>query len=104
MLREVEFLSAAAEIVYSHHERYDGKGYPKGLQKNEIPLGSRIFAVADAFDAMTSDRPYRRALDWRKAREEIVSNNGVQFDPKVVEAFLECADAWKEGLEEQKAA
>jgi len=104
MLREVEFLSAAAEIVYSHHERYDGKGYPKGLQRDEIPLGSRIFAVADAFDAMTSDRPYRRALDWRKAREEIVSNNGVQFDPKVVEAFLECVDAWKEGLEEQKAA
>ena len=104
MLKDVEFLAAAAEIVYSHHERYDGKGYPKGLKGDEIPLGSRIFAVADAFDAMTSDRPYRRALDWRKAREEIVNNNGVQFDPEVVEAFLKCLDAWKEGLEERRAA
>jgi len=104
MLKDVEFLSAAAEIVYSHHERYDGKGYPKGLKGDEIPLGSRIFAVADAFDAMTSDRPYRRALDWRKARDEILTNSGVQFDPKVVEAFVKCADAWREELEEQKAA
>jgi len=104
MLKDVEFLAAAAEIVYSHHERYDGKGYPKGLKGDEIPLGSRIFAVADAFDAMTSDRPYRRALDWRKAREEILTNSGVQFDPKVVKAFLECIDGWKEGLEEQEAA
>ena len=104
MLRDVKFLSAAAEIVYSHHERYDGKGYPKGLKSEDVPLGSRIFAVADAFDAMTSDRPYRRALDWRKAREEILTNSGVQFDPKVVEAFLECIDAWKEGLEERRAA
>ena len=104
MLRDVKFLSVAAEIVYSHHERYDGKGYPKGLKDDEIPLGSRIFAVADAFDAMTSDRPYRRALDWRKAREEILTNSGVQFDPKVVVAFQECLDAWKEGLEERRAA
>jgi putative nucleotidyltransferase with HDIG domain len=104
MLRDVKFLTVAAEIVYSHHERYDGKGYPKGLKDDEIPLGSRIFAVADAFDAMTSDRPYRRALDWRKAREEILTNSGVQFDPKVVEAFLECIDAWSEGLEERRAA
>ena len=104
MLRDVKFLAAAAEIVYSHHERYDGKGYPKGLKSDEIPLGSRIFAVADAFDAMTSDRPYRRALDCRKAREEIVNNNGVQFDPEVVEAFLKCLDAWKEGLAERRAA
>ncbi len=104
MLKDVEFLSAAAEIVYSHHERYDGKGYPKGLKGDEIPLGSRIFAVADAFDAMTSDRPYRRALDWQKARDEILTNSGVQFDPRVVEAFVKCADAWREELEEQKAA
>ena len=104
MLRDVKFLAVAAEIVYSHHERYDGKGYPKGLKSDEIPLGSRIFAVADAFDAMTSDRPYRRALDWRKAREEILTNSGVQFDPEVVEAFLKCLDAWKEGLEERRAA
>jgi HD-GYP domain-containing protein (c-di-GMP phosphodiesterase class II) len=104
MLRDVMFLSAAAEIVYSHHERYDGKGYPKGLKGDEIPVGSRIFAVADAFDAMTSDRPYRRALDWRKAREEIINNNGVQFDPEVVKAFLRCVDRWSEGLEERRAA
>ncbi len=104
MLKDVKFLAHAAHIVYSHHERYDGKGYPDGLKGDAIPLGSRIFAVADAFDAMTSDRPYRRALPWEKACEEIVNNSGAQFDPKVVETFLQCAPAWKEGLEERAAA
>jgi hypothetical protein len=104
MLKDVKFLAGAAEIVYSHHERYDGKGYPEGLKGDAIPLGSRIFAVADAFDAMTSNRPYRRALDWQQARDEIVTNRGIQFDPQVVEAFLECLDDWKTGLEERVAA
>lgn len=104
MLKDVKFLKGAAQIVYSHHERYDGKGYPEGLAGEEVPLGARIFAVADAFDAMTSNRPYRRALPWEKARDEIVNNNGIQFDPKVVEAFLGCLDEWLEGLEERLAA
>jgi HD domain len=104
MLKDVKFLEKAADIVYSHHERYDGKGYPLGLKGKEIPLGSRIFAVADAFDAMTSNRPYRRALDWQQARDEIINNNGIQFDPQVVEAFLECVGGWSEGLGERVAA
>jgi putative nucleotidyltransferase with HDIG domain len=102
LLRDVKFLSDSAQIIYTHHERYDGKGYPTGLQGEEVPLGARIFAVADAFDAMTSDRPYRRALPAQKAREEILSNAGSQFDPRVVEAFLNCLSAWEERLETRR--
>jgi response regulator RpfG family c-di-GMP phosphodiesterase len=76
-------------IVRSHHERWDGRGYPDGLGGEEIPLGARVFAVADTLDAMTSNRPYRRAMPWRAAREEIVKLAGVQFDPDVVDAFRE---------------
>jgi putative nucleotidyltransferase with HDIG domain len=104
MLKDVKFLSRAAEIVYAHHERYDGRGYPTGLKGEDVPLGARIFAVADAFDAMTSNRPYRRALSADKAREEIVTNSGTQFDPDVVEAFLRCLPDWAAGLRERKAA
>jgi ribonuclease P protein subunit RPR2 len=77
------------QIVRSHHERWDGRGYPDGLTGDEIPLGARVFAVADALDAMTSHRPYRRALPWRSARLEIVGQAGKQFDPDVVSAFRE---------------
>ncbi len=84
----VDFLKGASEIVLYHHERWDGKGYPHGLKGDEIPLGARIFAVADAFDAMIQDRVYRKAISPEKAREEIRRNSGAQFDPKVVEAFL----------------
>jgi putative nucleotidyltransferase with HDIG domain len=84
----ISFLAEAAEIVLTHHERYDGSGYPQGLMGDEIPLGSRIFAVADTLDAMTSDRPYRRALPFTAAREEIRQQSGRQFDPQVVEAFF----------------
>ncbi|HEX6664148.1 MAG TPA: HD domain-containing phosphohydrolase [Gaiellaceae bacterium] len=73
-------------IVRSHHERWDGTGYPAGLEGDEIPLGARVFALADALDAMTSDRPYRKALSWDEATDEIFSDLG-QFDPKVVRAF-----------------
>jgi response regulator RpfG family c-di-GMP phosphodiesterase len=82
------FLSHAAQIVLTHHESYDGSGYPQGLVGNEIPLGARIFAVADTLDAMTSDRPYRAALPYQIAREEIRRCSATQFDPDVVEAFL----------------
>ncbi|MGA2284735.1 MAG: HD domain-containing phosphohydrolase [Dehalococcoidia bacterium] len=104
MLKDVKFLSSAAEIVYAHHERFDGKGYPVGLAGEDVPLGARIFAVADAFDAMTSNRPYRRALSVDKAREEIVGNSGSQFDPRIVEAFLHCIEDWTANLKERQAA
>ena len=88
LVARIAFLAGAAEIVLTHQERYDGTGYPQGLVGDEIPLGSRIFAVADTLDAMTSDRPYRRALPFSQAREEIERESGHQFDPEVVWAFL----------------
>ncbi len=94
ILRGVSFLEDPAVIVLSHHERYDGRGYPQGLQGEEIPLGARIFAIADAFDAMTSDRPYRKAMSPEKAAEEVVRNSGSQFDPEVVQAFLMVYPRW----------
>ena len=94
MLRHIKSLSGAAAIILAHHERFDGKGYPSGLAGDDIPLGARILAVADAFDAMTSDRPYRRALPWEVAHDEIVKHSGAQFDSRVVNAFLECYEAW----------
>ncbi len=90
MLRGVAVLQGEGlNIVRSHHERWDGRGYPDGLAGGDIPLGARVFAVADALDAMTSHRPYRRALPWRAARLEIVEQSGKQFDPDVVAAFRE---------------
>lgn len=88
----IGFLAPAAEIVLTHQERYDGTGYPLGLVGDEIPLGGRIFAVADTLDAMTSDRPYRRALPWSNARTEILREAGRQFDPEVVRIFLSIPD------------
>jgi HD-GYP domain-containing protein (c-di-GMP phosphodiesterase class II) len=87
-LNHIGFLAGAAEIVLTHHERFDGTGYPQGLCREEIPLGARIFAVADTLDAITSDRPYRPARTFAVAREEIIRESGKQFDPEVVSAFL----------------
>ena len=88
MLGGVAVLQGAGlRIVRSHHERWDGKGYPDGIAGRDIPLGARIFAVADALDAMTSNRPYRRALSWKAASTEILAQSGKQFDPEIVEAF-----------------
>jgi len=103
MLKGVRFLAGPTEIVLSHHERFDGKGYPRALAGEEIPLGARIFATADTFDAMTSDRPYRRALPWEAAHDEIVKNSGAQFDPQVVEAFLQAYDEWMQREAKEKA-
>jgi putative nucleotidyltransferase with HDIG domain len=94
MLKEVRFLSGAAEIILAHHERWDGRGYPHGLRAEDIPLGARIFSVVDTFDSMTSDRPYRKALATEEALMEIVRNGGSQFDPRVVEAFLDIYETW----------
>jgi response regulator RpfG family c-di-GMP phosphodiesterase len=89
MLSGVAFLQGEGlRIVRSHHERWDGGGYPDGLAGAEIPLGARVFAVADALDAMTSDRPYRQAREWEQAVRELVAQSGRQFDPDVVDAFL----------------
>ncbi len=93
MLRGVAFLrGAGVKIVRSHHERWDGRGYPDGLEGEEIPFGARVFALADTLDAMTNDRPYRRALPWRDARDEIFAQRGRQFSPNVVDAFRERED------------
>jgi putative nucleotidyltransferase with HDIG domain len=88
MLKDISFLSGASRIVLTHHERFDGKGYPRGLTADEIPLGARIFVLADTFDAMTSDRPYRAALSVDASREEIIRCSGTQFDPRCAQAFL----------------
>jgi response regulator RpfG family c-di-GMP phosphodiesterase len=90
MLRDVAFLSGEGlSVVRNHHERWDGTGYPDRLGGSDIPLAARIFAVADTLDALTSDRPYRRARSWDDARQEIVAQAGLQFDPQVVEAFCD---------------
>jgi putative nucleotidyltransferase with HDIG domain len=94
MLRQVKFLQGAADIVLAHHERWDGKGYPKGLREEEIPLGARIFMVCDTFDSMTSDRPYRKAKSTLEALNEILKYSGSQFDPRVVEAFMDIYETW----------
>jgi len=93
----IDFLSGAGPVVGSHHERYDGSGYPLGLSGESIHINARIFAVADAFDAITSDRPYRRSAPYENARDEIVAHSGRHFDPSVVEAFLKVPNAeWGE--------
>ncbi|MBA3475966.1 MAG: HD domain-containing protein [Actinobacteria bacterium] len=90
MIAGVSFLQVAGVgVVRSHHERWDGKGYPDGLAGDEIPIGARICAVADAVDAITNHRPYREARSWRACRLEIVAQKGKQFDPDVVEAFCD---------------
>ena len=88
ILEGIDFLEGAREIVFSHHERWDGNGYPQGLKEMEIPLGARIFPLCDAFDAMTSDRPYRRALTLHKALDEVCNGDGTQFWSEAVDAFM----------------
>jgi len=95
ILKRIPFLKDAAEIVYAHQEHYDGTGYPRQLKGEEIPLGARLFSVADTLDAITSHRPYRAAQSWAAAREEIKVWSGRQFDPEVVTTYLDMPeDIW----------
>jgi putative nucleotidyltransferase with HDIG domain len=100
MVRNAPFLQEAGQIILCHHERYDGGGYPRGLRGEEIPLAARAFAVADTYDAMISDRPYRKAVSHATAVREIKGSAGTQFDARVVEAFLA---ANRKGLIQDKA-
>ena len=93
ILRDVDFLGDGKLVVRHHHERWDGEGYPDRLAGDAIPLAARVFAVADALDALTTDRPYRRGTRFARARDEIRSNAGSQFDPGVVDALESIPDA-----------
>ena len=86
-LQHIEYLKPAIDIPYCHHEKWDGSGYPRGLKGEEIPIGARLFAIIDVWDALTSDRPYRKAMTRQGAYELIVSQSGIHFDPYVVELF-----------------
>jgi len=93
LIENIPFLKGAVPIVYCHHERWDGTGYPQGLKGEAIPLGARIFTVVDAFDAMTFDRPYSKAISFEAAKAEIQRCAGSHFDPVVVASFLRVPDA-----------
>ncbi|HZX97830.1 MAG TPA: HD domain-containing phosphohydrolase [Myxococcales bacterium] len=101
ILQSIEFLRPAAEIVLAHQERWDGGGYPRKLRGEEIPLGARVFMIADTLDAMTSDRPYRRAATFAEARAEIGRCGGTQFDPRCVDAFAQIPDDELQALRQQ---
>ena len=104
MVRGIPFLTDAAEIIFAHHERCDGSGYPRGLKAAEIPVGARIFGVADTFDAMTSDRPYRRALPFKISREVIERGAGKLYDQPVANVFLNICDETWEAIRRETAA
>ncbi len=88
LVKRIPFLADAAEVILGHHEHWDGSGYPRGLKGLEIPFSARVFSVADALDAMTSDRPYRLALSFYEARETIRQLAGTKFDSQIAEALL----------------
>lgn len=92
ILREIDFLGEAKAVVRSHHERWDGKGYPDGLTGEDIPAAARIFAVADTLDALTTDRPYRPGMTFAVARDIIRSGEGTQFDPAAIAAYAQVTD------------
>lgn len=103
LVKRIPFLGDAAEIILTHHEHWDGGGYPRGLKGTDIPLNARIFAVADALDAMTSDRPYRLALTFNQARDEIKRMAGTQFDSMVVSMLLNIPDGTLEAICEESS-
>jgi putative nucleotidyltransferase with HDIG domain len=87
LVKEIKLVKEVGNVILHHHERYDGRGYPKGLKGENIPFEARVFALADALDAITSHRPYRQERNFEAARKEILNHSGSQFDPKVVDAF-----------------
>ena len=95
ILAQVPYLRPAAKIVLAHHERWDGDGYPRRLKGEDIPLGARIFALCDSYDAIISDRPYRAGQSPDAALQEILRCAGTQFDPKIVEAFEAAFPQWR---------
>lgn len=95
ILKRSDKLRKISRLVLHHHERWDGKGYPSGLKGEDIPLGSRIIAICDSIDAMTSERRYRKAIPWNICKEEIEANKGTQFDPLLVEAVHKLWKDWK---------
>ena len=105
ILNRIPFLRPASSVVRHHHERYDGKGYPHGVAGERIPLGARLFTLADTLDAMTSDRAHRKALRLSKVYEEVSRERGRQFDPQVADVFLKIPEGvWQEvraSLEQQ---
>ncbi len=96
IIGHIGYFAAAADIIRSHHEHFDGSGYPRGLRGEDIPHGSRVFAVADTLDALTVTRPYRQAVSFDEAQEEIQRQSGKLFDPSVVEAFFKASDELQE--------
>ena len=88
MLKNIEYLAPALDIPYCHHEKWDGSGYPRGLAGEEIPLAARLFSIVDAWDAMTSTRPYRKGMSELLTQETIVSERGSRFDPALVDLFM----------------
>jgi putative nucleotidyltransferase with HDIG domain len=102
ILSPVIELKEIGRVVRSHHERYDGTGYPDRLKGQEIPIGARIMTIADTYDSITSERPYRKAASHRYAVKEIISCSGTQFDPEVVGHFLEIAGAFVQGRDQDK--
>ena len=103
-IKRIPFLADAAEIILTHHERWDGSGYPRGLKGQEIPLNSRVFAIADTVDAMMSDRPYRSALPSQNAWDEVERQAGIHFDPRVVGVFLKIPREVWDTLREESSA
>ena len=93
IVRDIDFLGTARDVIRHHHERWDGDGYPDGLAGEAIPITARIFAVADTFDALTTNRPYRQASSIAESRAIIVADAGTHFDPAVIEAFTSMPDA-----------
>jgi putative nucleotidyltransferase with HDIG domain len=89
ILKDIDYLENILPMIIHHHEKYSGGGYPSGLKGDDIPLESRIIALSDSYDAMTSDRPYRRGMSHESAISEIIKHKGIQFDPSIVDAFME---------------
>ena len=99
ILHSIKKLSCVSDWLKSHHEKWDGSGYPQGLKGNEIPIYSRIIAIADTYDAMTSSRSYRQALSHEQARDEIIRYSGTQFDPDIVEVFKKVENIFRQAKE-----